>query len=210
MEGESDSCTYTWSVEMLTLLPLLGTSMNNWEYAVIMISTVTQSEWSGWEAVCVNLTWHAGRWAGIWIWIWSILACRWFGGKQLEAHMYDGVTSYHVKVKETWEEQEARLEAFAKELEEKESALWCKCAVVWNIHGFWNVEFLESECSSAQIEISYFSASFVNLPWLHLDSTSKTHYLILNTTFYLGHAQHGEEGLLLMVEKATTTIKLDN
>jgi hypothetical protein len=37
--------------------------------------------------------------------------------------MYDGVTSYHVKVKETWEEQEARLEAFAKELEEKESAL---------------------------------------------------------------------------------------
>jgi len=37
--------------------------------------------------------------------------------------MYDGVSNYAVKVAaESWEEQEARLEAYAKELEEKEAA----------------------------------------------------------------------------------------
>lgn len=46
---------------------------------------------------------------------------RWFGGRQVEAHLYDGVTNYAVKpAKESWEEQEARLEAFARELEAKE------------------------------------------------------------------------------------------
>ncbi len=44
------------------------------------------------------------------------------GGRQLEAHMYDGVTNYAIKVKESWEEQEARLEAFAQELEGEEAA----------------------------------------------------------------------------------------
>lgn len=35
--------------------------------------------------------------------------------------MYDGVTNYQIKAaQETWEEQEARLEAFAQELEEGE------------------------------------------------------------------------------------------
>jgi HIV Tat-specific factor 1 len=44
---------------------------------------------------------------------------RWFGGRQLVAHLWDGLANYNVKVQETAEEQEARLEAFARELEEK-------------------------------------------------------------------------------------------
>ncbi|MEW5300089.1 MAG: hypothetical protein WDW36_003045 [Sanguina aurantia] len=45
---------------------------------------------------------------------------RWFGGRQLVAHMYDGYTNYAVKaVKESAEEQASRLEAFSRELEAK-------------------------------------------------------------------------------------------
>lgn len=33
--------------------------------------------------------------------------------------MWDGTTNYNIKVKESAEEQEARLEAYAKELESK-------------------------------------------------------------------------------------------
>lgn len=45
---------------------------------------------------------------------------RWFGGRQLVAHMYDGYTNYAVKaVKESAEEQATRLEAFSRELEAK-------------------------------------------------------------------------------------------
>jgi hypothetical protein len=35
----------------------------------------------------------------------------------LQASKWDGVTNYHVKVVETEEEQQARLEAYARELE---------------------------------------------------------------------------------------------
>lgn len=44
---------------------------------------------------------------------------RWFGGRQLVAHMYDGHTNYAVKVKESVEDQATRLEAFSRELEDK-------------------------------------------------------------------------------------------
>lgn len=42
---------------------------------------------------------------------------RWFGGRQIEAVKWDGVSKYAVKRKETEEEQQARLERFAAELE---------------------------------------------------------------------------------------------
>ena len=49
------------------------------------------------------------------------LSLRWFSGRQILAQMYDGLSNYAVKVAaESWEEQEARLEAYARELEEKE------------------------------------------------------------------------------------------
>ncbi|KXZ50931.1 hypothetical protein GPECTOR_14g177 [Gonium pectorale] len=44
---------------------------------------------------------------------------RYFGGRRLEAFMWDGFTNYNVKSKETAEEEQARLEAFARELEAK-------------------------------------------------------------------------------------------
>ena len=44
---------------------------------------------------------------------------RMFGGRQIMAGMWDGVTNFYVDPpKETEEEQAARLEAFARELEE--------------------------------------------------------------------------------------------
>jgi len=42
---------------------------------------------------------------------------RFFAGRQIVAHMYDGVTNYNVKLKESEEEQAARLEAFTREIE---------------------------------------------------------------------------------------------
>ncbi|PNW70131.1 hypothetical protein CHLRE_17g707050v5 [Chlamydomonas reinhardtii] len=42
---------------------------------------------------------------------------RYFGGRKLEAFMWDGFTNYNVKPKESAEEEQARLEAFAAELE---------------------------------------------------------------------------------------------
>lgn len=43
---------------------------------------------------------------------------RWFGGLQIAAHRWDGVTNYAlVKAKDSVEQEEARLDAFAKELE---------------------------------------------------------------------------------------------
>ncbi|KAL4426855.1 hypothetical protein ABPG77_006641 [Micractinium sp. CCAP 211/92] len=46
-----------------------------------------------------------------------IMNGRFFGGRQIEAAKWDGWTNYNVKVKETEEEQQARLERFAAELE---------------------------------------------------------------------------------------------
>ncbi|PSC73552.1 Splicing factor U2AF-associated 2 [Micractinium conductrix] len=42
---------------------------------------------------------------------------RFFGGRQLVAHKWDGYTNFNIKVQETEEEQQARLERFAAELE---------------------------------------------------------------------------------------------
>lgn len=42
---------------------------------------------------------------------------RWFGGNQVEAALWDGVTNYHVQKKETEAEQALRLERYAAELE---------------------------------------------------------------------------------------------
>ena len=50
----------------------------------------------------------------------AVMNGRWFGGRQIEAAMWDGVRNYAVKVKESWEEEEARLEAYARELEKEE------------------------------------------------------------------------------------------
>ncbi|KAG2450736.1 hypothetical protein HYH02_004574 [Chlamydomonas schloesseri] len=47
---------------------------------------------------------------------------RYFGGRKLEAFMWDGFTNYNVKPKESAEEEQARLEAFAAELEAKGDA----------------------------------------------------------------------------------------
>ena len=45
---------------------------------------------------------------------------RFFGGRQLDAFMWDGVTNYVVKKQETPEDEAARLEAFAKAIEGSE------------------------------------------------------------------------------------------
>ena len=42
---------------------------------------------------------------------------RFFGGRQLQAAMWDGFSNFHVRVTESEEEQAARLERFAAELE---------------------------------------------------------------------------------------------
>ncbi|KAK9820468.1 hypothetical protein WJX72_010675 [[Myrmecia] bisecta] len=47
----------------------------------------------------------------------QVMNGRFFGGRQLEAAMWDGVTKYYVKAAETEEEQAARLERFAQEIE---------------------------------------------------------------------------------------------
>lgn len=48
----------------------------------------------------------------------DIMQGRFFGGRQVKAHMWDGITSYHVKQqKETAEQQQARLEKFSAQIE---------------------------------------------------------------------------------------------
>ena len=42
---------------------------------------------------------------------------RFFGGRQLDAGLWDGVANYNVKRQETAEEEAARLERFAAEIE---------------------------------------------------------------------------------------------
>ncbi|KAK9833990.1 hypothetical protein WJX81_001143 [Elliptochloris bilobata] len=50
-----------------------------------------------------------------------LMSGRFFGGRRLEAELWDGVATWHApKPAETAEEQAARLEAFARELEEGE------------------------------------------------------------------------------------------
>ncbi|GLC33273.1 hypothetical protein PLESTB_000352100 [Pleodorina starrii] len=49
----------------------------------------------------------------------TLMNGRYFAGRRLEAFMWDGFTNYNVKPKETAEEEQARLEAFARELEAK-------------------------------------------------------------------------------------------
>ena len=49
----------------------------------------------------------------------SIMHGRWFGGKQIEADLFDGHTNYFVKkAEETQEEQQRRLDRFAADLEQ--------------------------------------------------------------------------------------------
>ncbi|UPR04882.1 splicing factor U2AF-associated protein [Chloropicon primus] len=49
----------------------------------------------------------------------SIMHGRWFGGKQIEADLFDGHTNYFVKkMEETEEEQQRRLDRFAADLEQ--------------------------------------------------------------------------------------------
>eukprot|EP00879_Flechtneria_rotunda_P023463 GHRR01024819.1.p1 GENE.GHRR01024819.1~~GHRR01024819.1.p1 ORF type:complete len:251 (+),score=88.02 GHRR01024819.1:244-996(+) len=54
----------------------------------------------------------------------NLMNGRFFGGQRLVAHMWDGLTNYNVKVpkKESAEEEAARLEVFAKELEQQQAA----------------------------------------------------------------------------------------
>jgi HIV Tat-specific factor 1 len=51
----------------------------------------------------------------------AMMQGRWFGNRQIQAGKYDGVTNFNVKARvvETEEEQQARLEAFAAEIEGK-------------------------------------------------------------------------------------------
>ena len=50
----------------------------------------------------------------------GVMDGRYFGGRQVKAHMWDGITSYHVKQqKESAEQQQARLEKFAAQIEGK-------------------------------------------------------------------------------------------
>ena len=48
------------------------------------------------------------------------MAGRFFGGRQVEAHLWDGITKYGGKPTETAEEQAARLEAFTASIEQGE------------------------------------------------------------------------------------------
>lgn len=49
---------------------------------------------------------------------------RFFGGRQLTAELWDGITNYNVKkAQESEEEQAARLARFAAEIEQAEGAL---------------------------------------------------------------------------------------
>lgn len=48
----------------------------------------------------------------------KVMDGRWFGGRQVEAHLWDGIKNYHVKPKEeSAEEQQARLENFGQQLD---------------------------------------------------------------------------------------------
>ncbi len=47
----------------------------------------------------------------------ALMEGRWYAGRRLEAGKWDGVTNHNVLVEETEEEQQARLEAYARELE---------------------------------------------------------------------------------------------
>lgn len=49
----------------------------------------------------------------------EVMEGRYFGGRRVSAHMWDGSTNYHVKKKETAEEQQARLDKFAQQIEGK-------------------------------------------------------------------------------------------
>ena len=51
----------------------------------------------------------------------DLMQGRYFGGRQVSAHMWDGITNYHIKKKETAEEQQARLEQFAQQIEGNEA-----------------------------------------------------------------------------------------
>lgn len=49
----------------------------------------------------------------------KVMDGRFFGGRQVKAHLWDGFSNYHVEKKaETAEEQARRLERFAQELEQ--------------------------------------------------------------------------------------------
>lgn len=49
----------------------------------------------------------------------KLMEGRFFGGRQVAAHLWDGITNYNVKKqKETPEEEAARLERFAAEIED--------------------------------------------------------------------------------------------
>lgn len=45
---------------------------------------------------------------------------RFFGGRQVEAGMWDGYTNHNVKLQETAEQQAARLERFSKDIESQQ------------------------------------------------------------------------------------------
>ena len=45
---------------------------------------------------------------------------RWFGGRQISAEKWDGITDFQVRYKETEEEQQARLDMYAAELEQQQ------------------------------------------------------------------------------------------
>lgn len=56
----------------------------------------------------------------------AVMEGRFFGGRQISASMWDGIQQFHVKpvktaAKETEEEQQARLERFAAEIEAQEA-----------------------------------------------------------------------------------------
>ena len=49
----------------------------------------------------------------------KVMEGRWFGGRQVKAHMWDGIANYHVKSKqENAAEQAARLLRFGEQLEQ--------------------------------------------------------------------------------------------
>ncbi len=52
----------------------------------------------------------------------EVMEGRYFGGRRVSAHMWDGISNYHVKKKESAEEQQARLEQFAEQIEGKQPA----------------------------------------------------------------------------------------
>ena len=50
----------------------------------------------------------------------DVMDGRYFGGNRVSAHMWDGISNYHVKKTESTEEQQARLEQFAEQIEGKQ------------------------------------------------------------------------------------------